>query len=277
MNCLLGEGPVWSARDDAVYWVDILAPAIHRLSLADDSITTWPMPEKTGWLIERRDQPGFIAGLQSGFFALTLDPFNLSLIADPESHLPNNRLNDAKVDSQGRIWAGSMDCDIQVASGSLYRLNCDLSIEQMDSGYRVANGPAFSTCGARMYHADTPRRVIYRFDLDAAGNIVAKSVFICFTQDDGYPDGMAIDADNHLWVAHWGGAALSRFTPAGELARRIRMPVSNITSCAFAGHALERLFVTSAADSCSGEPHAGNLFEVDPCGVRGYPQQTFAG
>src|SRR5690606_9984935 len=107
----LGEGPLWSARENAVYWVDILGHELHRLSLADSSVCSWKMPAKIGWVIERRDAPGFIAGLQTGFHALTLEPFECRLLVDPEPELPDNRTNDAKADSRGRIWAGTMGCE----------------------------------------------------------------------------------------------------------------------------------------------------------------------
>lgn len=274
--CRLGEGPIWSRRDNSIYWVDILAPALFQLRLADGAVSRVAMPQPIGWVIERRGRPGFIAGFQSGFAALSIDPFVVTPIADPEPDLPNNRLNDAKVDRFGRIWAGTMDSDIENASGSLYRLDADFSISKQDTGYLVANGPAFSVTGDYLYHADTPRRRVYRFPVSAEGELGARKIFIEFQKDWGLPDGMSVDAENHLWIAHWGGGRVSRFTPDGTLERSIHLPASQITSCAFAGLDLDRLFVTSAADGISGEPDAGKLFEVQP-GVSGVPQPPFAG
>jgi xylono-1,5-lactonase len=275
-RCELGEGPLWSAREQAVYWVDILAPAVHRLSLQDDSIRTWPMPEKIGWLVERASQPGFIAGFQSGFAVLQLDPLRVTPIGDPEPHLPGNRMNDCKVDAHGRIWAGTMDAAIETDSGALYRLDPDFTFTRHDDAYRVTNGPAFSTDGRRMFHSDTERRTVYVFPMHADGSLGKREVFLEFEQDWGFPDGMTVDAEDGLWIAHWGGSRVSRFTPAGKLERSIELPASQVTSCAFAGPALDRLFVTSAAGGRDNEPDAGKLFEVDP-GVRGVPQPPFAG
>lgn len=273
IRCELGEGPLWSARDDAVYWVDILGQKLHRLSLADASVRSWDMPAKIGWVIERRDAPGFIAGLQTGFHALTLEPFACRPLADPEPHLPDNRMNDAKTDHLGRIWAGTMDCDIRSPTGSLYRLDGDLNVTTHDTGYLVTNGPAFGD--GCLYHSDTALGVVYRFEMSADGEIRNRAEFIRFPREWGYPDGMTVDAEGCLWIAHWGGGRVSRFTPEGLLDRAIRLPASQVTSCTFAGEALDRLFVTSAVqDHNHDEPLSGMLFEVDP-GVRGLPACAF--
>jgi D-xylonolactonase len=276
LRCQLGEGPLWSRRDNAVYWVDILAPALHRLSLADTAIRSWPMPEKIGWVLERRESPGFIAGLQSGFTELTLDPVESRLIADPEPHYPGNRMNDARVDHLGRIWAGTMDDEERVASGSLYRLDRNLDITKHDSGYKVTNGPAFSPAHDRLYHSDTGRGIVYRFDMAPEGNIGNREIFIRFPKNWGHPDGMTVDAEGSLWIAHWGGGRVSRFTSEGQFDRDIRLPASQITSCVFAGENLDRMFVTSAAAGREDEALAGCLFEVEP-GVRGLPPNLFDG
>ncbi|HEX6259993.1 MAG TPA: SMP-30/gluconolactonase/LRE family protein [Woeseiaceae bacterium] len=276
LRCELGEGPLWSEREHAVYWVDILAAALHRVLLAGGDVRSWPMPEKTGWLVERRDRPGFIAGMQSGFAELDLDPFLCRPIADPEPQYPDNRMNDAKVDNLGRIWAGTMDGDIRKPTGSLYRLDRNFRITQQDSGYLVTNGPAFSPAYDFLYHSDTARGVVYRFDLTPEGDLRNKNEFLRFPKEWGYPDGMTVDTDGGLWIAHWGGGRVSRFTPEGALDRVVTLPASQITSCVFAGPGLDRMFVTSAAVDHPEEPLAGAVFEIDP-GVRGLPPNLFGG
>jgi sugar lactone lactonase YvrE len=271
----LGEGLFWSAREGAVYWTDILAPALNRLSLADGRVTRWPMPEMIGWVIERRDAPGFVAGFRSGFAELTLDPVRVVPIADPEPDLPDNRLNDAKADRRGRIWAGTMPITADRPSGSLYRLDPDRRVARVDTGYTVANGPAISPGGEWLYHTDTVPGRVYRFALDEDG-IRDRGLFIQFQPGWGKPDGMTVDAEGGLWIAHWGGGRISRFTPDGALDRSIALPASQITNICFAGEALDRMFVTSAATGLEDEAEAGALFEVD-AGVRGLPPGRFAG
>lgn len=276
IRCQLGEGPLWSRRDNAVYWVDILAPALHRLTLAGREVRSWPMPEKIGWVVERRDRPGFIAGLQSGFAEVTLDPFHVRAIADPEPHYPDNRMNDAKVDHLGCVWAGTMDCDIRKPTGSLYRLDPSFAVTKQDSGYLVTNGPAFGPGRDCLYHSDTGIGVVYRFELTPESEIRNRTEFIRFPEDWGFPDGMTVDADGGIWIAHWGGGRVSRFTPKGELDRAVRLPASQITSCVFAGADLDRMFVTSAAVDRADEALAGALFEIDP-GTTGLPPNLFGG
>jgi sugar lactone lactonase YvrE len=272
----LGEGLLWSARENAIYWVDILAPALHRLSLADETVSTWVMPEKIGWVVERREQEGFIAGLQSGFHALTLEPLLCRPLLNPEPHYPNNRMNDAMVDHLGRIWAGTMDCAADEDTGSLYCLGADLKLTRHDSGYLVTNGPALAPEHDFLYHNDTGRGVVYRFALTAEGELRDKTEFLRFPPQWGLPDGMTMDADGCLWIAHWGGGRVSRFTPEGQLDRSIPLPVSQVTNCVFAGPGLDRMFVTSAAIGRPAEPLAGALFEVKP-GVTGLAPYYFAG
>lgn len=281
---LLGEGVTWIARENAVYWVDILGHRLNRLTLDDGAIAEWDVLEKSGWgekigwIIERRDAPGFIAGLKSGFAALTLDPFALIPIAAPEPDLPDNRMNDAAADPWGRIWAGTMhETGHETGArpdGALYRLDPDLTWHRADTGYHIANGPAVSPDGAWLYHTDSAIGQVYRYALSEEG-IATRENFITFPEIWGSPDGMAVDAEGGIWIAHWGGGCVSRFSPQGIREREIRLPASQITRCCFAGEDLSRMFVTSAADGVD-EPHAGALFEVDP-GVRGCPTRDFAG
>jgi D-xylonolactonase len=275
-RALLGEGPRWVPRENALYWVDIKGRALHRLALDDDAHTSWPMPEMLGWVVERRDDPGFIAGFKSGFARLFLDPLRIERICAPEKHLPDSRMNDAAVDRAGRIWAGTMDDSERSATGCLYCLDTAGRCTRHDSGYVVSNGPTFSPDHDVLYHTDTTRRVIYRFPLAPDGSLGAREEFVVFPREWGSPDGMATDAQGGIWVAHWGGARLSRFTASGVLDRVIPMPVSQVTSCCFAGPTLERLFVTTAGIGCDDDASAGCLFEVEP-GVKGAPTYAYGG
>lgn len=271
----LGEGTLWSARDKALYWVDILAPALQCLSLADGSVRRWPMPEPLGWVAER-ESGGFIAGFKSGFAELDLEPFSIRPFADPEPHLPGNRMNDGKADAEGHIWCGTMDMAEQQDTGSLYRLAPDRSWQCMDEGYRVPNGPAFSPDGQWLYHADTGKRIIYRFKRGQDGSLLDREIFIRFLPHQGYPDGMTTDAEGGLWVAHWGGGGISRFNPDGTLARWIALPAQQVTNISFAGDDLRRMFVTSAATGLPDGAYDGALFEID-CRAQGLPAHRFRG
>lgn len=271
----LGEGLFWSVREGALYWTDIRAPALNRLDLNSGAVRRWPMPDLTGWVIERR-QGGFIAGLRQGFAELSLEPFQVTPFLNPFPEHPGHRMNDAKADAAGAIWAGSIPMAEDEPTGVLYHLTPDHHVARMDDGYTVANGPAFSGDGTVLYHTDSARRLIYRFAL-ADGAISGKQAFIRFPDAWGYPDGMTVDADDHLWVAHWGGGGISRFTPDGKRVRFIPLPASQITNLCFAGEKLDRLFVTSAAQHKPGEAEAGCLFEIDDPGATGVAPGLFAG
>lgn len=271
---ILGEGTIWSARENALYWVDILAPALNRLSLEDGSIERWAMPQPLGWVSEAQSG-GLIAGFQSGFARLALNPLVVTSMGDPEPQFPRNRMNDGKADSQGVIWCGTMDLAEENACGSLYRLTPDGHWQVMDSGYTVPNGPAFSPCGNWLYHSDTALRTIYRFAKTDSG-LGTREVFIRFSDEDGYPDGMTTDAEGFLWVAHWDGGRISRFRPNGILDRAIALPARRITNIAFAGSDLDRMFVSSASIGLPESGYDGALFEI-ASGVKGNAPGLFGG
>ncbi|MFN3620273.1 SMP-30/gluconolactonase/LRE family protein, partial [Sphingorhabdus sp.] len=202
-------------------------------------------------------------------------------VGNPEKFLTGNRFNDGKIDREGRFWAGTMDHAEQRDSGTLYRIDIDLSWTAIDTGYRVTNGPAFSVDGRRMYHTDSAIQRVYAFDLDTAGNATNRRLFLQFTPDMGYPDGMTVDAEDCLWIAFWDGWCIRRFAPDGGLIAEIPVPVQRPTSVAFGGPDVDRIFITSAARDLSfaelsNQPQAGGMFAFSP-GVKGIAELPFAG
>lgn len=272
----LGEGPLWSPRDDALYWVDILGCRLNRLSFVDGAVAEWTLKEPIGWVVERASGDGFVAGLQSGFAELRLDPFAVTPFHDPEPDLPGNRMNDAKADTAGRIWAGTMPFDGKGASGSLYRLDPDRRVTRIDGGYTIANGPALMPGSDHLFHTDSKLGHVYRYRIADDGALVDRTIFLDFSGRDGTPDGMTFDAEGGLWIALWGAGRVERYAPDASLDRSIALPAVQLTSCTFAGADLDRLFVTSAADGDTASPHAGALFEID-VGVKGLASCQFAG
>jgi sugar lactone lactonase YvrE len=270
----LGEGPLWSARHEALFWVDILGRRINRMALADERVESFEQPDHAAWIIER-ERGGFVAGIGRDIVRIDLDRDIREAIASVEPGETGNRLNDAKADGAGRIWAGTMPITCDRPSGAFYRLDPDGRLTEVDAPYTIANGPAIDPAGTFLLHTDTARRTIFRFDIRDDGSLGAAAPFIAFEAGWGDPDGMTFDADGGLWVACWGASRVRRFAPDGRPDRYIALPASQITSCTFAGAGLDRMFVTSAADGVS-EEHGGALFEVDP-GCRGLPTQTYKG
>ncbi|HEX8442695.1 MAG TPA: SMP-30/gluconolactonase/LRE family protein [Allosphingosinicella sp.] len=280
VHAVLGEGPVWVEREQALYWVDIKGYKVFRHSPADGALKTWETPYRVCSLAPRASD-GFIAGTEDGFSRVDLEADRFVPLVNPEPDRITNRFNDGKLDRAGRFWAGTMDNDEVEASGGLYRLDPDRSWVRVDDGYKVTNGPAFSPDGRLMYHNDSARQVTYLFDLDDSGNAANRRVHLQFGEGDGYPDGMTVDGEGCLWIAFWDGWSVRRFSPEGELIGRIEVPTARPTSCVFGGPALDQLFITSASIGISGEelamqPNAGGLFMVLP-GVAGIADTPFGG
>lgn len=278
VGATLGEGPVWDAREAALYWVDIPEKRLFRWSDADGTRTI-PMSHHVCSLVPRASG-GFIGGGYDGFLRLDAS-LAMVVIGNPEPDLPGNRCNDGKLDRFGRFWAGTMDRAEAADTGSLYRLDVDLSWQRIDTGYRVTNGPAFSRDGRTLYHTDSARQTVYAFDLAADGAATGRRAHLKFGDGDGYPDGMTVDADDCLWVAFWDGWCVRRFAPDGQQIGEIPVPVQRPTSCTFGGADLDQLFITSASRDLTpaqkaGQPHAGGLFMVRP-GVQGLPDTPFGG
>ena len=280
-GAILGEGPLWSAADNTVYWVDIRGKKLNALRLGDNSAQSWDMPDLIDWIVLRKSG-GFLVAILRTVHALTLEPFSLTPLFTIEADKTDNRLNDAKVDPKGRLWTGTMHMPFSQKTAALYRIDADLSVHQVDAPYLCTNGPAFSKDGTRMYHNETSEGLVYVFDVAEDGNLKNKRVFTKFAAGVGLPDGLTTDADEGVWVAHYGGSRISRYTPDGKLDFDIMIPAKQVTSLTFAGADLDRLFVTSAAQPPVGadDPHAGTLWEIPKALLRGHkglPTNAFAG
>ncbi|MAT97743.1 MAG: hypothetical protein CL608_11410 [Anaerolineaceae bacterium] len=287
INCIwqipaqLGEGPLWVADENALYWVDIIGKRVHRLMPDSGERRTWIFDQPVTNLAVRQSG-GFVGTVRDGFATIDFATETATPFVLPEANLPGNRFNDGKVDGNGRYWAGTMDNAQQQATGSLYRLDPDLKVHKMDSPYIISNGPTFSADGKILYHTDTVKKTIFAFDLHEDGSIAGKRPFIQLTDPaEGHPDGMTVDSENCLWLAHYGGARLTRYSPEGEVMQVVPLPVPNITSCTFGGPNLDTLYITTACQQMSQAemeqyPLAGSLFAYQP-GVTGLPIPQFAG
>lgn len=277
----LGEGPLWVAQENALYWLDILQNQVHKLHVNNGKRQTWHFAEPITSMAVRQFG-GLVASITKGFAVIDLANLVIEPIVTTESDLPGNRFNDGKVDGNGRYWAGTMDNGGKQATGSLYRLDPDLSLHKMDSPYLISNGPAFSADGKTMYHTDSIKKTIFAFNLHEDGSITGKRPFIqLIDAAEGSPDGMTVDSENCLWLAHYGGARLTRYSPAGQVMQVVPLPVPNVTSCTFGGPDLDTLYITTARAGLSPAereqyPLAGSLFAYQP-GVAGLPTPLFAG
>ncbi|MDX1737616.1 MAG: SMP-30/gluconolactonase/LRE family protein, partial [Alphaproteobacteria bacterium] len=239
------------------------------------------MPEAIGWVHQRADH-ALIVGLQSGVYLFDPNKSKLDLALDLEPNMTGNRLNDAKINVDGSLWAGTMDNAETNPTGKLYRITSDMKAAAIEDGYIVSNGPAFSPDGTILYHTSSATREIFAFDLtDNGAKAINKRCHIRFSEDMGYPDGMTCDQSGGLWVAHWDGWRISRFFEDGSLDFSIPMPVQRPTSICFGGIDLDDLYITSASINLDKlaleqQPLAGSVFHMKS-NFKGMKQNLFGG
>jgi len=280
-----GESPVWSAQEQALYWVDIPAGQLYRWSPADNRTQRWTVPEMLACIARCRDG-GWIAGMQSGLFHLQpgTDGGLLSRPLSAVAHTrPGMRFNDGRCDRQGRFWAGSMllDMAVGIAAGAMYRYSARQSapLSAQLSDFIVPNGLAFSPDGQTMYLSDSHPSVqaIWAFDYDIdTGTPHNRRLFVDMHKHPGRPDGAAVDADGCYWICGNDAGLIHRFTPDGRLDRSLAVPVKKPSMCAFGGRNLDTLFVTSIrpAGDLTDQPLAGGVFALQP-GVTGLEETLF--
>ena len=280
-NAILGESPLWSPAEAALYWVDINNPTIHRLDPATGARERWPIETEIG-SIGLAGPRRMVAGLRTGAHYVDLETGRIEAICDPEGEgrFNRNRMNDGKIDRAGRFWVGTMNDPGHEPLGTLYRIDRDGGAAPVLGGIRVPNALCWSPDSSVMYFTDSYSHQIWAFDFDlATGAMENKRVFAAIAEETGVPDGATVDADGFLWCAHMFGSRVSRYAPDGSLDRAIALPVPQVTSCAFGGADLETLYITTASlrmdrAALAEQPLAGALFAVDP-GVRGLPEPVF--
>jgi len=274
--CELGEGPVW--REGSIWFVDIKGPRIHRYEPETGAAWSWIAPAQPGFIAPRPDGT-WIAGLKTGLHRFDPASGRFEPITTVEDPALDNRLNDGAVDAKGRLWFGSMHDGESNPTGALYRLDRGKPV-RLDEGYAITNGPCVSSDGRTLYHTDTLKKVIYRFDLADDGAVSNRRVFATIDEPDAYPDGSVVDAEGHVWTALWGGWGVRRYSPEGRVVGFVRLPVAQVTKVAFGGPDLKTVYATSAWKGLSAaereaQPLAGGLFRfhVDTPGL---PQHDVA-
>ena len=277
----VGEGPVWDSRQSVVWWVDITRNLVHRYDPSSGRDSTIDVGQAVGAVIPRASG-GLALAVQDGFAVLDPDTRRLDLIAPVEKDRPGNRMNDAKCDSSGRLWGGTMAYSEAAGAGAFYRLDTDHSVVRILDHVTCSNGIGWSPEDRQMYYIDSGAQQVDAFDYErATGDVRNRRKLITIPAEAGVPDGMAVDAQGYIWVAFWGGAAIRRFAPDGTLDRVVEMPAKQVTSCAFAGHDLTDLYVTSASEGLTeadmrAHPHSGALFVHRPA-VAGQPTNSYRG
>lgn len=278
----LGEGVLWCERSHRVYWTDIGAQRLHCFHPDSGARSEWMMPERLCCFGFTTDENVLLVGLASRLAFFNLRTQAVTDICAAEAGLPMTRVNDGRCDRQGRFVFGTMDERAsKQAIGSFYRLNHDLTLERLPlPEIAIANSICFSADGNAMYFCDSVKKIIYRWDGYACGDVSQVSVFADLGCGPAAPDGATIDADGFLWSAQWGGARVLRYAPDGSVDRILHLPVSQPSCVCLGGALLNELFVTTAQESLSvtmlaDEPLAGGLFHAQFDDVRGLPEVRF--
>lgn len=277
----LGECPLWCSEQQVLWFVDILAPALHRFDPASGEHQCWPVAEDIG-CIGLREEGGLIAALRSGICFLDEQGQITQRIADNPGDAPRSRFNDGRVDPFGRFWCGTLWEPQDHNGAALYRVDNQLRLSKQADDIKISNGLAFSPDRRWMYHTDTPNGVMYRYPLDPdSGEIGKRQVVRRFIQQQGgIPDGAAVDSEGYYWSAMFDGARVIRLDPrSGEIVDEIPLPVRWPTMVAFGGPDLKTLYITSSRENRSPEdlaqfPQCGDLFAVRVA-VAGLPEPKF--
>ena len=258
---VLGEGAIWCAREELLWWIDIATPTLWRFAPRSGEVAHWPLPKPPG-SFALREGGGFLFAFRSGFATLEEPGAEPKWLEPAGLELGEERFNDGKTDRAGRFWAGTLDRKLSRPIGKLYRLERGFRVASMDQGFTISNGIGWSPDDRTLYFTDTPSRRIYCYDFDrASGEIAKRRVFVEAEPGPGGPDGLTVDAEGGVWSAQFDRGCVHRYAPDGKLERSVRLPVQRPTSCMFGGAELATLYVTSASMELASQPQAGGLFQ----------------
>jgi L-arabinonolactonase len=283
---VLGEGIIWNERTGRLLWTDIESSELWSHDPASGLLERWPLPERLCSLALTAEDGRLLLALASGLAFLDLPTGELTRICAVEAHLPTTRLNDGRVDRQGRFVFGVFNQaeNPKHPIGGFYRLNRDLSLERLPLGdVAIANSICFSPDGRTMYYCDSATREIRCCDYEpgdsASGAVANLRVFAPADAAPGDPDGSTIDAEGYLWSTRWGAGQVVRFAPDGRVDRVLALPAPQPTCAAFGGAGLDVLYVSSATVGLAPEALAaasgsGGVF-AHAVDIRGLPEQRF--
>ena len=278
----LGEAAIWHAARRRLMWIDLYDPKLFVHDPATNATDVKPVALKgpLGAIAATTDPSLLIITHLGGISTLNIDTGATRLFANPEQNRDALIYNDCKVDRFGRLWVGSSHYKEAEARGALWCVLSNGDCFLGDVGFAVSNGPAFSLDGKTMYFNDSAGYQTFAYDISAEDpHPRNRRLFLSFTVEEGMPDGLVVDADDCLWIAHWGGACITRVSPAGERRLTVEVPALFTTTVGFGGSDYRTLYVTSAKAGLSKEdlaryPQSGDLFAFEP-GVQGLAEPLF--
>ncbi len=273
----LGEGSIWHPGEKKLYWIDIDEKTLHTYDPDSKEETHYPLKQKVGTIVPI-DTGGVLVALKDGVYAFNMKANIFRFITSPEKDLTENRFNDGKCDPWGRFWVGTIGPRYKAA---LYRITAPSECTKMLDSITTSNGIVWSSDKTKMFYIDTPTGEVRQYNYDNnTGNISNAQIVVKFPKGIGYPDGMTIDSEGMLWIAHWGGSCVGRWNPVtGNMIAKVEVPALNITSCAFGGKYLDTLYITTAKTGMNEKqlkqfPLSGGVFSVT-VDVKGTPANYF--
>ena len=278
----LGEGPFWHTLEKRLYWLDIEKKQFHCFDPDSQINLSATLDHRVACAVPTNENSFLLAG-EGGIEEYWPETEEWAFIVNPESRNLSNRLNDGKASPEGRFWFGSYNMQQQANQASLYVMEHDGTVRHVLPGLTNSNGLGWSPDGNTFYHIDSPTRQVSAFDYDSRlGSLRNRRVVVRFSEEPGFgdPDGMTVDAEGMLWIAHWNGACVSRWDPeTGEMVAIISVPATQVTSVTFGGENLDILYITTArcnleAGDLAGQPYAGGIFAAVP-GIKGLPANVF--
>lgn len=275
-NAFLGEGPLWHPARKSVFWVDIESMILYEYQFETGQNLSYRFDRRVS-LVVRHTDGNLLLGFQGGIGYFNPDTGLLRMLHNIEIDLPNHRCNDGGCDANGRLWVGTMERTYKTGAGSLYSIDHDTQPVKKKNNISISNGLVWSADNTKMYFIDSPTQKVQLFNFSKdAGDIHFVKICIDIPKEMGTPDGMCIDEEGMLWIAHWGGYGVYRWNPGtGECIEKIEVPAPNVTACTFAGEQLDQLVITTARQDMNDAdlgtwPLSGSLFTAFP-GVRGRP------
>ena len=270
-----GAMPLWHPAEKRLYWCDPAGGDLYRFNPADGTNETClsdrPIGAMTlqadGSLLLFRDQANVVVyrdGAVVETVIAAISDFRLTQFAS------------AAADPRGRVLCSVLSDSRH--TGRLLRLDTDGRLETIADGFGIPAAMAFDETGTRLYFNDAhgTHRITWRYDYDPETGILGeRRPFHCALDEDldatGVPMGLAIDADENIWIARWGGACIVRHAPDGAIAANEHLAVRKPFGIAFGGEDLADIYITTAGGhrrSLEGL-HAGDLARLRVEGARG--------
>lgn len=264
-QCILGESPLWHAARKCCFWVDIENGVLYEYNWTQQTTRNWKFNYRLTLVLQGKDDQLTLA-LDAKIASFDLETEKLKWLVDIETD-SEIRCNDGAPDTLGRLWVGTMHLEHKNEAGALYCIDPDLKVHKKLNNITISNGIAWSLDNKRLYYIDSPTQAVQSFIFEEkTGKIIFEKNVISIPNEMGSPDGMSIDEEGMLWIAHWGGFGLYRWNPRnGELISKIEVPVPQVSSCAFVGENLDYLLITTARENMKEEelkkyPESGDVF-----------------